>query len=99
MGILVRQLWNGESKMSRFTVVFSPINLSCAGLICASLCCVAIPASAQSGAKNGEWRTYGADLGNTRYSPLNQITAANFNSLEVAWHFKTDSLGPRPEYQ
>ena len=45
----------------------------------------------------GEWRTYGADLASTRYSPLDQVTAANFNSLEVAWRFKTDNLGPRPE--
>ncbi len=54
---------------------------------------------AQSGAKNGEWPTYGGDLGNTRYSPLDQINASNFSTLEVAWRFKTDSLGPRPEYQ
>jgi len=53
--------------------------------------------NAQTGAKNGEWRTYGADLGNTHYSPLDQITAANFNKLEVAWRFKTENLGPRPE--
>src|SRR4029077_12349366 len=54
---------------------------------------------AQSGAKNGEWPTYGADLGNTRYSPLDQINARNFSKLEVAWRFKTDTLGPRPEFQ
>ena len=54
--------------------------------------------SAQSGAPNGEWRTYGGDLGNTRYSPLDQINAANFKSLEVAWRFKTDNLGPQPEF-
>jgi quinoprotein glucose dehydrogenase len=53
----------------------------------------------QGGAKNGEWPTYGGDLGHTRYSPLDQITADNFNSLEVAWRFKTDNLGPRPEFQ
>ena len=53
----------------------------------------------QSGTKNGEWRTYGGDLGNTRYAPLDQINAANFNKLEVAWRFKTDNLGPRPEFQ
>jgi quinoprotein glucose dehydrogenase len=58
-----------------------------------------MPTTGQSGAKNGEWTTYGADLRNTRYSPLDQITADNFNKLEVAWRFKTDSLGPRPEYQ
>jgi quinoprotein glucose dehydrogenase len=61
-------------------------------LISASVC-------AQSGAKNGEWRTYGGDLGHTRYAPLDQINAGNFKNLEIAWRFKTDSLGPRPEYQ
>ena len=54
---------------------------------------------AQTGAPNGEWPTYGGDLGHTRYSALDQITAENFNELEVAWRFKTDSLGPVPEYQ
>src|SRR5579871_1101038 len=53
---------------------------------------------AQTGAQNGEWRTYGGDLGHTRYSPLDQISALNFNQLEVAWTFKSDNLGPRPEY-
>src|SRR5262249_23799453 len=66
-------------------------------MICLLLCASSV--LAQSGAKNGEWRTYGADLGNTHYSPLDQINASNFNKLEVAWHFKTDNLGPRPEYQ
>src|SRR5260221_1918894 len=57
------------------------------------------PLAGQAGAKNGEWTTYGADLGNTRYAPLDQINAGNFSKLEIAWRFKTDSLGPRPEYQ
>src|ERR1043166_5776610 len=57
------------------------------------------PPPPPAGAKNGEWRKYGGDLGSTRYSPLDQINAGNFNKLEVAWRFKTDSLGPRPEYQ
>jgi quinoprotein glucose dehydrogenase len=55
--------------------------------------------NAQTGAKNGEWRSYGGDLGHTRYSALDQINAGNFKDLEIAWRFKTDSLGPRPEYQ
>ncbi len=46
-----------------------------------------------------EWRTYGGDLGNTRYSPLDQINAENFSKLEIAWRFKTDNLGPRPEFK
>ena len=53
--------------------------------------------NAQSGAQNGEWQTYGADLGNTHYSPLDQINAGNFDKLQIAWRFKTDNLGPRPE--
>jgi quinoprotein glucose dehydrogenase len=61
--------------------------------------CAAETMTGQSGAAGGEWRSYGGDLGHTRYSPLDQITAANFSQLEVAWRFKTDSLGPRPEFQ
>ena len=54
--------------------------------------------AAQRGAPGGEWPTYGGDLGHTRYAPLDQITAGNFAGLEVAWRFKTDNLGPRPEF-
>jgi quinoprotein glucose dehydrogenase len=53
--------------------------------------------SGQSGARNGEWPTYGGELASTRYSPLDQITRDNFNNLQVAWRFKTDNLGPRLE--
>jgi quinoprotein glucose dehydrogenase len=51
-----------------------------------------------TGTQHGEWPTYGGDLASTRYSPLDQIDRNNFSKLEVAWRFKTDSLGPRPEY-
>jgi quinoprotein glucose dehydrogenase len=54
---------------------------------------------AQSGAGPGEWRSYAGDLRNYHYSPLDQINADNFNKLEIAWRFKTDSLGNRPEYK
>ncbi len=57
-----------------------------------------IAASAQVKAKLGEWWTYGGDLASTRYSPLDQINKDNFKNLEVAWRFKTDFLGPRPEF-
>jgi quinoprotein glucose dehydrogenase len=57
------------------------------------------PLMGQSAApKVGEWRTYGGDLASTRYSPLDQINAQNFDKLEVAWRVKTDPFGPRPEY-
>jgi Glucose dehydrogenase len=49
--------------------------------------------------RNGEWPHYTGDLAGTRYSPLDQINADNFNKLEVAWRFKTDNLGTRPEYK
>jgi quinoprotein glucose dehydrogenase len=52
---------------------------------------------AQAGAKNGEWTTYGGDLGNTRYSPLDQINASNFYKLQVGWRFSTANLGPTLE--
>src|SRR6185437_5640695 len=45
-----------------------------------------------------DWRNYANDLANTRYAPLDQINADNFSKLEVAWRFKTDNLGPHPEY-
>jgi quinoprotein glucose dehydrogenase len=62
------------------------------------LAAIALPALAQHGAPNGEWPTYGGDLGHTRYAPLDQIDASNFNRLEIAWRFKTDSLGPNREF-
>ena len=54
--------------------------------------------STQPSTKNGEWPYYTADLKGTKYSPADQINAANFNQLEVAWRFKTDNFGTRPEY-
>ena len=48
---------------------------------------------------NGEWPMYTADLRGSKYSPLDQINASNFGKLEVAWRFKTDNLGTRPEYK
>ncbi|MBI3400423.1 MAG: PQQ-binding-like beta-propeller repeat protein [Acidobacteria bacterium] len=49
--------------------------------------------------ENGEWAHYNSDIKGSRYMPLDQINASNFNKLEVAWRFKTDNLGPRPEYK
>lgn len=45
-----------------------------------------------------EWRQYGANIANTKYSPLADIDAANFNKLEIAWRFGSAALGARPEY-
>lgn len=66
--------------------------------VAAAVALGSVTLAAQRGAPAGEWPTYGGDLGHTRYAPLDEITAANFADLEVAWRFKTDNLGPRPEY-
>ncbi len=46
----------------------------------------------------GEWRYWGADAWSTRYSPLDQINAANFNSLKVAWQWDAGDIGPDDGY-
>src|SRR5215510_7311691 len=43
-----------------------------------------------------EWRFFGSDNGATRYSPANQITAANVKDLRVAWRWSARNFGPRP---
>ena len=56
-------------------------------------------ASGQSRNNDSEWPTYNADLAGSRYRPLDQINATNFGKLEVAWRFKTDSIGNHPEFK
>jgi len=53
---------------------------------------------AQQGAANGEWRYYGGDAGNSKYSPLDQINAKNVKELEIVWRWKADNFGPTPDY-
>lgn len=48
---------------------------------------------------HGNWPIYFGDLSGSRYSPLDQVNASNFNRLEIAWRVKTDMFGPRPEYK
>ena len=67
--------------------------------LCALGAALASAAHAQTPPKPGEWTSYTADTKGTRYLPLDQINASNFNQLEVAWRFKTDNLGTRPEYK
>ncbi|MEO8097390.1 MAG: pyrroloquinoline quinone-dependent dehydrogenase [Acidobacteriota bacterium] len=70
-----------------------------AGLTASVVLLLAAWLAAQTSVKSGEWQHYGADLANTHYSPLDQITATNFNRLQIAWRFKTDNLGPSREGQ
>src|SRR5262249_38865610 len=49
--------------------------------------------------KDTEWYSYSAAIRGSRYRPLDQISGSNFKKLEVAWRFKTDSLGLFPEFK
>ena len=63
---------------------------------------LAAPALAQAQMQAGanvNWPLYTGDASGSRFKPLDQINAANFSSLQVAWHFKTDNIGNRPEYK
>lgn len=68
--------------------------LTLAGLLVIAVASVA----AQYGTTNGEWRAYAGDPGSTKYSPLDQINKENASNLRIAWRFKTDNYGPRPDY-
>lgn len=51
-------------------------------------------ASLRNASKNGaEWTTYGFTQGETRYSPLNQITTANIGRLGLAWTYNIGNGG------
>ncbi len=77
--------------------------LAAAGLVGLGLMASrSLPAQAPprpAGTSQGEWPSYHGDLRNHHYSPLAQITAGNFNTLEIAWRLKTDSFGSRPEFK
>ena len=55
-------------------------------------------AFAQTG-QNVDWPNYLGDITGSKYKPVGQINASNFSKLEVAWRFKTDNIGNRPEFK
>ncbi|MEZ5489738.1 MAG: PQQ-binding-like beta-propeller repeat protein [Gammaproteobacteria bacterium] len=60
-------------KFHRFITLVILINLTQTGAV------------AQTGAQDGGWQAYGADTGNIKYTPLDQIDASNVNDLRVVW--------------
>ncbi len=46
-----------------------------------------------------DWPTYAGNWDASKYKPLDQINASNFNKLEIVWRFKTDHIGNRPEFK
>ena len=58
------------------------------GLAVAAVAVVATgSAHGQTSVPDGEWHHFGRDGANTKYSPLDQITAENFTDLEIAWRW------------
>lgn len=51
------------------------------------------PPSPPPGPPPGEWASAGRDPSLTRFSPLNQITAANVATLRPVWSFSTGVIG------
>ena len=47
---------------------------------------------AQTAGTQGEWHEYAGDVLGTKYSPLDQITSANVQELEVAWRWPSLDL-------
>jgi len=45
--------------------------------------------------RDSEWPTYGHDYGDSRYSPLTQITPANVAGLKPVWNFHMKPAGAR----
>src|SRR3954471_11961665 len=83
--------------MSRWAAMSALVTLAASVALMPRLSGQTRPAAA--GSRIGEWTHYAADARGTRDAPLDQINSSNFNKLEVAWRFKTDNLGPRPEYK
>ncbi len=79
------------------------IGLACSagvsGILSIASVAVAQTGSGAAAGPNVDWPTYAGDISGSRYKPLDQINASNFNDLVVAWRFKTDNLGNHPEYK
>jgi quinoprotein glucose dehydrogenase len=68
------------------------------GRFCAALLAGAmLVASPVRAFTDSEWPTYGHDYGDTRFSPLSQITPGNVTSLRPVWtyHMRTPDRGAR----
>ncbi len=48
-------------------------------------------APGQEGGQPSPWRDFGSDRANTKYSPLDQIDASNFQKLSIAWKWIPES--------
>src|SRR5271157_3174911 len=86
-------------KTNGLVKVLLPVAAVATGLVLWNAPHVSAQGSGQPSTKNFEWPMYTADLNGSKYTPAAQIDSSNFGKLEVAWRFKTDSFGTRPEYK
>src|SRR6202158_4148745 len=99
-GMKGRTARNGCATLGRGGMFQGKIKGVCCVFVAAGVfAALPLVAGAQTRAKDTEWPSYAADLAGTRYRPLDQINASNFNDLEIAWRIKTDNFGDRPEYK
>ena len=65
-----------------------------------SFCTMLSVVFAQSGTDvvAGDWPDLHGNMAAQRYSPLDQITAENVGTLELAWSFSTESFGPTTDF-
>lgn len=66
------------------------------GVLCIFLADVT---TAELSRAEGDWVTFGADTGSTKYSSLDQIDAQNVGDLDIAWRWKTPDAGIVAEHR
>src|SRR5262249_38485547 len=71
----------------------APIIRAIAGLVVLGVLGGCLPALRHDPVTEGEWPSYGNDIGGTRYSSLVQIDRGNIERLRVAWTYRTGEVG------
>ena len=70
----------------------------CLTLALGVLVAIPAPSAQERGNPVGEWRYQSGDAWGTRYSPLDQIDASNFEDLELQWVWRGDNYSPHTLY-
>jgi glucose dehydrogenase len=78
--------------MTRYADALAITTLGLAMLGAAYLAMPSAQTRPTAGTANGQWRYQGGDAGSTRYSPLDQITPANFETLKEVWRFNPQDV-------
>ncbi len=89
--------WTGWRRIG--AIAASATLLACALLLAVTRSSARTDAELVRGNKPGEWRYWGADAWSTRYSALDQINAANFDSLQIAWQWNAGPYGEDEYYR